>query len=448
MHFQKTWKTGSRVMALVLVLLMVMALSIGCGSSQNATSSSSQSDAQKETPKEASKEANKDAAAGKSEQGLHKLTQEDITGIFQAETEAVYQDQTMKEGVKSADIKDIQLTEEEKQKIRAMNLKIGFELDHMADAMKWVQQAVQDQCKDLGITLKDSWIATTQNNISQLEDYQRIEAIAQNYDAILTLPTDTTTSSDILKKMMKKTKVAFMLSVPLGLDWNDPNFAGATDIDAYKAGIYSAKAAVKILNGKGTIGTIGYINGKNGGVQTCTQRYKGWDKVFAANPDVKVVQKWFDNPNDSKAVINSLLASNPDIKVLLVDWSNPIADLAQQTFKERGLKAWKDIAMVSIDYDSVISVPMAMNGPDNNYAAAFISQTWYTAGANMVKLYAKRLLNGDKAPKYVVSPPLPVTTWNNLKTHCEKSYPAGYEIPKEIMSLKDQWPLGVEDQWK
>lgn len=448
MYLQKRWKLVSRLVALAVIFVMVIGLTVGCGSSQGATNNSNQSDTQKETPKEAPKDAPKDAAAGKSEQGLHKLTQEDIVGIFSANTEAAYQDQTMKEGVKSVDIKDVQLTEEEKQKIRAMKLKIGIEQDHLDDAMKWVQQAIKDQCKDLNIEVKSVWIAQAQDNISQMTDYQRIEAIAQNYDCIFTPVTDAATSSDVLKKIMKKTKVGFLLSIPFGLDWNDPNFAGASDIDAYKAGIYSAKAAVKILNGKGTIGTIGYINGKKGSVQTCTQRYKGWDKVLKENPDIKVVEKWFDDPAQTKAVVSSLLSSNPDIKVLLIDWANPPADQAQQVFKERGLKPWKDIAMVTIDFDNTIIVPMAKDGPDNNYTGAFISQTWYTAGANQVKLFAKKVLYGDKAPKYVVSPPLPVTTFDNLKTHATKVIPQGFQVPSDIMNLKDSWPLGVEDQWK
>lgn len=428
MNLQKTWKSGSRPVALALVSVMVMALTSGCGSSQNV--------------------ANNSKTTGNSGQGLHKLTQEDIVQIYKPGTEAVFQDSSMKEGVKASGMKEVELTAEEKQKIKDMHLNIAIQLDHLDDAMKWVIAGIQKTSGEMGITLKDTWIGTAQNNVSQLDDYQRIEAIAKNYDAIFTNPSDASTSSDVLKAIMKKTKMGFICSAPYSVDWNDPNFIGVSDIDAYQAGLYSAEAAVKMLNGKGTIGTIGFINGKQGAIQTCYQRYKGWDKVLKDNPDVKVVQKWFDDPAQSKAVVSSLLASNPDIKVLLVDWANPPADQAQQVLKERGLKPWKDISLVTIDMDNTITVPMAMNGPDNNYAGAFISQTWYTAGQNAVKQYAKKLLYGNQAPKYVVSPPLPVTTWNNLKTDFTKVAPEGFKIPDEVMNLKDQWPLGVEDQWK
>jgi hypothetical protein len=64
------------------------------------------------------------------------------------------------------------------------------------------------------------------------------------------------------------------------------------------------------------------------------------------------------------------------------------------------------------------------------------------------EIYAKHLLYGDKAPKYVVSPPLPMTTWENLKTHYVKAVPSDYPISPEVDKLTNQWTLGVEDQWK
>jgi ABC-type sugar transport system substrate-binding protein len=178
------------------------------------------------------------------------------------------------------------------------------------------------------------------------------------------------------------------------------------------------------------------------------ERYRGWNDVFKENHDVKIVQKWFDDPAKAGDVVSSMLASNPDIKVLLIDWANPPANQAETVFKQRGLKPWKDIAMVTIDLDNTVVVPMAINGPDNNYTAAFVTQTWYNVGKLWGLMYAKHVLYGNKAPKYVVSPPLPLTTWENLKINYVKAVPQDYPIPLEVDKLANQWPLGVEDQWK
>lgn len=391
-------------------------------------------------------EANQDNAPTDGK-GLYKLTQKDVLDIYEKGIQMQYQDIHMKAPVKSASLADIELTDAEKEKIRAMKLKIAFEKDALDDAGKWQLQGAKEVADDLGIEIKDTWIAADKTGVNQLDDYQRIEAIAQNYDAIFTLPIDLAATSELLKKIMKKTKVGFLASAPFDLNWNDPNFIGVSDADGYMAGVYSAKAAIKIVNGQGKIGKIGWVNGKNGSFHTVQKRYEGWDSVFKKNPDVKVVEKWYDSPVNAKQVISSMLASNPDIKVLLIDFANPPADQAQAILKERGLKPWKDIAMVTIDLDNTITVPMATSGPDNNYTAAFVSQTWYAVGKNLIKLYAKHLLDGDKAPKFIASPPLPMTTWNNLKTNYKAAVPANFVIPKEITELPDQWPLGVEDQW-
>jgi ABC-type sugar transport system substrate-binding protein len=334
-----------------------------------------------------------------------------------------------------------------------MKLKIGLEQDHLDDAMKLIQQAFRDQCADLGIELSDIWMATEMDGGSQMNDYQNFLAIADQYDGFFTCLSDASINTDILKKIMQKTNVGFMLAVPFDLDWTDKHFVGITDINAREAGVSSAKAAIKILNGQGKIGTVGYVNGKNGSINTCYQRYIGWDEVFKENPDVPVVQAWYDNPADSKAVVSSLLAANPDIKTLLVDWSYPPGDNALQVAQELGLKPGKDISVVTIDFDNVVTIPMASKGNDS-YAAACVAQTWYTAGANLVKMYAKHILQEGKNVKFVASNPAPVTTPMNVKTNFRIIVPetvSAIPMPKEIEALTEQWSLeelGVENIWK
>lgn len=446
-------KRTKKILALGLSCMMMIASAAGCGSTQSQPADQPAAQTAETQQNPSAEPTGQDETKDSAEEGLHKLTQQDILDIYDPVVKAEYKDDSMSEAVKSGTGADLKLTEEEKDKIRSMNLKIALEQDHLDDSMKLIQQAFRDQCEDLNIELSDIWVATAQDGASQMEDYQRIEAIAQDYDAIFTCPSDAAMETEILKKIMKKTKLGCMLAVPFDLDWNDPNFIGITDIDAYQAGIYSAEAAVKILNGQGKIGTIGYINGKNGTINTCYQRYKGWDDVLAKYPDVEVVDEWYDDPAESKSVITGLLASNPDIKVLLIDWANPPADNAQTAFKELGYEAWKDISMVTIDIDNTITIPMATDGPDHNYTGAFVAQTWYTAGANLVKMYCKNLLaeeTGETYPKFVVSSPLPVTVYENLKTnftYCVPESVTEIPVPAEIDALENQWDLGVEDIW-
>jgi ABC-type sugar transport system substrate-binding protein len=421
MYLQKISKAGLRFIAFTLVVLMISGMTIGCANKSGTETQPDQNAPQQEQTKETS------------EKGLHRLTQEDVTEIFQSGVAGIYQDKTMKEAVKAAGPEEVVLTEEEKQKIREMKLEIAVETNHMDDAFKWQLGGLKDTAKDLGITKKDVWMASDTSNSSQLEDYQRIESIAQNYDAIFTLPMDVAATSKILKKIMEKTTLVTLCSAPYDIDWKHPNFGGIVDADGYLAGVYSAKAAIKILNGQGKLGVVGFVGGKEGSFHTVQERYRGWNDVFKENPDVEIVQKWFDDPSKAGDVVSSMLASNPDIKTVLIDWANPPANQAETIFKQRGMKPGKDIAMVTIDLDNTIVVPMAINGTES-YTAAFATQTWYHVGKLWGEIYAKHLLYGDKAPKYIVSPPLPMTTWENLKTHYVKALLFTANIKKDWFS--------------
>ena len=70
-----------------------------------------------------------------------------------------------------------------------------------------------------------------------------------------------------------------------------------------------------------------------------------------------------------------------------------------------------------------------------------------------MKMYCKNLLaeeTGEAYPKFVVSSPLPVTVYENLKTnftYCVPESVTEIPVPAEIDALENQWDLGVEDIW-
>lgn len=378
------------------------------------------------------------------DEGLHYLTLEDVLEIYNPDATAAYQDDTMAEAVPSGSVADLALTEEEVEQIKAMNLTICLEQDHLDDAMKLIQQAFKDACAELGITLGSVWMATDMDGASQRSDYQNFLAVTDEYDAFFTCLSDASLNTDILKEIMEEIPVGFMLATPQDMDWfNTENYVGITDINAKEAGIQSAKAAIKILNGTGKLGTIGYENGRVGDINTCYQRYLGWNEVFAENSDVEVVQAWYEDAAASKPVIQSLLSSNPDIKTLLIDWSYPVADYALQVCNEMGLVPGEDIYIVSIDYDNAVTIPMATNGEDS-YAAACIAQDWYGAGYNLVYMYARYLLDGGANTKFVAANPAPVCNANNVKTTYGLIIPetvSAIPMVEEVANAENQWTV-------
>jgi len=139
-------------------------------------------------------------------------------------------------------------------------------------------------------------------------------------------------------------------------------------------------------------------------------------------------------------IVNSMLAANPDIKVLLVDWANSPGVDALTVLKQRGLTS-KDIALVTIDVDDAIAVPMAENGA-NDLCQAYATQDWYSVGKIAALLFANNIIDKGANPKFAVTTPPPVTVYENILPCYQAVVPASWEIPDTILALKDQWDIG------
>lgn len=438
---RKIWRFAT----LTLVVFLLMACAFGCSADTNGEATgepATQTPAEttEETPSESTTDeqpsdaSSSEAAAGNGGE----LTPEDIAEISLDLGTAVYKDITMDEGIEGVTIEAIQLTEEEKEEIRGMGLEVAVEFGANGDTYKWMNAGIDEACADLGITVADTWYSTDQATVTQLEDYQKILPIAENYDALLTLPMDAASQSETLLEIQKKTTVAYMSTAPFGVDWyGDPNFVGVADVDAYKAGQMTAKAAVKMLGEEGgKIGTIGFIAGHEGSLLTCQLRYDGWDKILSEYPNIEVVQAWYDAPDKAKPVAQSLISANPDIDILLVDWSNPAGNQTMQVLNELGYTS-DDIKCIFIDLDDTTAVPMAMEADGISYS--LVAQPWYAVGRDCVYQYAYHLLHPEDTPKFIASTPMPIATHYNIKNVYENSVPSTYEIPEEITGLTDQW---------
>jgi ABC-type sugar transport system substrate-binding protein len=437
-------KFKKRKLTVLTAFVCAIAMLTGCAGTPDSTGTNDAPAANTPTENVSAENTTSDdtASAG----GLHVLTLEDVQEMYNPDASTYCQDESMAEPVASGSLDDLAITDAEKETIRGMNLKVGIEMDHLDDAMKLIQQGVRDQCEEYGINLADIWMAEDQTGAStgQRADYQNFLAIADEYDGFFTGLTNSQTNSDILQEIMQKTKVGTWIGTPFGIDWNDPNWIGMSDTNQAEIGLQSAMAAVKLIGESGgSIGTVSSINGKTGRINSVYQHVLGWDKVFAEHPEITVHQAWFDTPADSKTTTASLLASNPDIKVLMVDWAYPPGDDALQVLQELGLKAGEDIYMLTIDYDNVATIPMASYGNDG-YVAAIAATRFYEAGANMVRMFVRNILDEGNNVKYFAVNPPPIVTPMNVKTIFRVIVPETVDaipFPEQIEALTEQWTL-------
>ena len=158
-------------------------------------------------------------------EGLHYLTKEDITQIYNPDALASYQDDTMAEPVVSGTAEELALTDEEIEQIRAMDLTICLQQDHLDDAMKLIQQAFQDACDELGITLGSIWMAADQSGAAARSDYENFLSVTDEYDAFFTCLSDASLNTDILKEIMEEIHTADVCQLQQFADLLPPRFS-------------------------------------------------------------------------------------------------------------------------------------------------------------------------------------------------------------------------------
>ena len=428
-----------------IIIAVVISLSViqGCVSSKETTEKTSLA----EEPEVTEAPMSETEPTESSEDRYYKLTKEDVLSFYSPIGLQEYTDISMDRSIPSADASELEFTESEIEQLKSMNLKIGLAHAWLDDAAKWFIMGAEGAAKELGIDMANVWIGKEGTGASQLEDFAIMSAITDEYDAYIVVSVEYDVTSQALIDLVEKIPVVFHPSAPLGIDWNHPNYIGVSTPDTYLEGIKSAEGAARILNYKGTIGTGGWEVGRTGGFPLGMQIYNGWTETFAKYPDIKLVQVWWDDPGNAKPVIAGQLAANPEIELMLIDWTNPPADQAQALYKEMGYTAWKDMVQVTIDTDNTIVIPMALDGPDNNYTAAFIGGAWTESGRDAVYMYGKYMLyGGDNAPKFVASPPLPLTTYENLKFNYVQGVPKDWEIPQAILDLDDSLQYGFTEE--
>lgn len=157
-------------------------------------------------------------------EGLHYLTKEDIAQIYNPDALASYQDDTMAEPVVSGTAEELALTDEEIEQIRAMDLTICLQQDHLDDAMKLIQQAFQDACDELGITLGSIWMAADQSGAAARSDYENFLSVTDEYDAFFTCLSDASLNTDILKEIMEEIHTADVCQLQQFADLLPPRF--------------------------------------------------------------------------------------------------------------------------------------------------------------------------------------------------------------------------------
>lgn len=282
---------------------------------------------------------------------------------------------------------ELQLTDEEKEKIRAGNYTAAIALHYGGNDWSTSQvQGLTETFEDLGIKV----VATTDANFSAEQQVSDIETImAKNPDILVSIPTDATATADAYKKASEAgIKIVFMDNVANGMTAGT-DYVSCVSADNYGNGVIAADLIGEKLNGKGKIGVIYY----DADYFVTNQRLEAFEKQMADQyPDIEIVSKLgFTDENGCAEIADAMLTQNPNVEAIFAHWDIP-AEGVLSALRSAGRE---DVYLTTIDLGNNMAKEIAEGN-----VLGLGAQLPYDQGVAEATLAAYSLLEKE-APAYV-----------------------------------------------
>ncbi len=300
-------------------------------------------------------------------------------------------------GEKGVLASSLTLTDDQIAKVKAGHFTVAISLGWLGD--DWASEqtkGLKETFAKLGIKV----VAETNANWDDARQISDLDAIAVlKPNLLVSIPLNGQTTAAAYKNIADAgTKVVF---IDQAVDGMDPgkDYASIISSDNLALGMYVADLLAKAVGGKGDVGALYFAND----FYVTNLRYEGFvARLMAKYPDVHlVVAAGHDDPNKGQEVAQAVLARYPDIKGLYGSWSIPAMGAA--TAAEIAGKTPAGFRIVCENFDQIVAADMAKGG----LIAGISSQRPYQQGAAEATVGAMALI-GEKAPPYVVVPPLAV----------------------------------------
>lgn len=305
-------------------------------------------------------------------------------------------------GEEPASADDLQLTDEEAERVRAGGFEVGVVMQTMD--IDWSTLQVKGMTETLEkYGVKVAGVTDANFDVQQqIADIQNMIQIAP--DAIISIPVDDTATAEAYRSVSKAgIKLVFIHQAPRGL--NHPNeYASVISPDNQGNGEVAAQMLAAAVPKGGVVGIVDY------GIDffTTNQRTLRVEQWLEKNrPDIEVRKTDFIDPSDAGDTAANFATANPDLDGLFVIWDAP----AMQTvsaLRAAGL----DIPITTIDLGNEVAIELARGGLVKGLGA----QRPYDQGVAEA-LATKKALIGEETPPWVALPAFPVTQANVLTAY-------------------------------
>jgi len=298
----------------------------------------------------------------------------------------------------------LELTEEEREQIRNMNLRAAIAFHYSGDDWSRAQEAgMRAAFEELGIEV----VGVTDAGFSveqQVADVENLKAMG--LDILISIPVDPVATSDVFQRAANDgLTIVFMDNVPAGLVPGE-DYVSVVSADNYGNGVVAAQIMCQALEGEGEIGIVYHA----ADFFVTNQRAEAFENEIVENcPGVEIVDRGgFDDPNLVSEVADAMLTRNPNIDGIFGNWDIPAEHIAASAISA----GRSDLVVTTVDLGHNVARMIAERG----VVAGLGAQLPFDQGRAQVMLAAYGLL-GKEAPPFVAVPAQPVWFDNLLEAY-------------------------------
>lgn len=248
---------------------------------------------------------------------------------------------------------ELSLTPEEVAKIRAMNLRVGWELINTSE---W-DNANLTGFKDAAKLLNMEIVAIANCDLDPVKQKANMENfVSLDLDIVSAQPQDLDIAAQWFDPLVEQgVKLVFMSNVPTGYE-PGKQYVGAITDSLYDMGVDSADMMAEAISGEGMVLSI-EVAGVNYVTNTRDGAFR--NTIEEKYPNIKVVEiGGFQKPDEAGQITSALLTKYPDVKGIYVSYSTPAISVLEAVKSMNR----EDIKIITMDLDTTASLDMARGG--------------------------------------------------------------------------------------
>ncbi len=248
---------------------------------------------------------------------------------------------------------ELSLTAEEVAQIRAMNLRVGWEL---INASEW-DNANLTGFKEAAKLLNMEIVGMANCDLDPIKQKANMEQFAGlDLDIVSAQPQDLDIAAEWFDPLVEQgVKLVFMSNVPTGYEPGN-QYVGAITDSLYDMGVDSADMMSDAIGGEGQVLSI-EVAGVNYVTNTRDGAFR--DTIAAKYPNIEVVEiGGFQSPDEAGTITAALLTKYPDVKGIYVSYSTPAISVLEAV---KSLDR-NDIKIITMDLDTTASLDLAEGG--------------------------------------------------------------------------------------